>query len=1188
MAMRFSVVAGTFATAQGGQITIAADGSYTYTPAANFNGTDSVDYTVTDGSLTDIGTLNITVNAVNDAPVAVDDAITATEDTPFTSVIDLDANDTDLDGDALSVVAGTFATAQGGSITIAADGSYTYTPAANFNGSDSVDYTVTDGSLTDVGTLNITVNAVNDAPVAVDDAITATEDTPFTSIIDLDANDTDLDGDALSVVAGTFATAQGGSITIAADGSYTYTPAANFNGSDSVDYTVTDGSLTDVGTLNITVNAVNDAPVAVDDAITATEDTPFTSTIDLDANDTDLDGDALTVVAGTFATAQGGSITIAADGSYTYTPAANFNGSDSVDYTVTDGSLTDIGTLNITVNAVNDAPVAVDDAITATEDTPFTSVIDLDANDTDLDGDALSVVAGTFATAQGGSITIAADGSYTYTPAANFNGSDSVDYTVTDGSLTDVGTLNITVNAVNDAPVIDLDGDDSAAAGNDFAVNFTEGGSAVYIADTDISITDVDGTNLVGATITINSAESGDLLTIGSIPAGITASGYDSVTGTITLSGTASLADYQSAIRAIQFSNDGSTVNANRSIDVVVTDGSSNSNIATTDVTINTLPTVSVTDVSVQEPVAGTTALTFTIAIDQTLGSDLTFDYATADISALAGADFVGISSTVGTITAGSTSTTVTVTVNSDANIFEGDETLALNLTGFNQTVNFDAAAHTISGGVQGLGTIGANNGAPVAIDDSYITTVDTPLIVTNALANDTLVDNARVDITGYTDLGAGMYSFSGTNGSVVYDSNSGEFTFTPNSGYAGIAGFSYTLIDDDGETDTASVSVDVSSVVVNPPVVSNVPDTAYTENDSPVSLMSGVNISDVDSTNLSSVVVTIDGYIGSQDVLSYLTAGTSVIASVSASGSTWELTLTGGVDINEYETVLDSITYQNSSDNPSTSTRNITIEAFDQSYANLFGSDAGTLSITAVNDAPDVFDDDVYTLESSQNNGLGITAPTDVDTDDATLVITVTALPGTLGAVTLADGSPLAIGQTLSLAELTSLEFDAGVSQGSGTFSYTVDDGQLTTTGTTTISVGATNPDFATVYESGLADGTGTGPAQVSGNLFANDGNAGNSIDSIDFGASNFTAVGGIITATTALGTLTVYADNGTPGFNVGDYTYTLNSADSSSADIDEVFTYNFTNGIGYSENLTISIIDDAPIANNRGSGCS
>jgi Ca2+-binding RTX toxin-like protein len=247
-----------------------------------------------------------------------------------------------------------------------------------------------------------------------------------------------------------------------------------------------------------------------------------------------------------------------------------------------------------------------------------------------------------------------------------------------------------------------------------------------------------------------------------------------------------------------------------------------------------------------------------------------------------------------------------------------------------------------------------------------------------------------------------------------------------------------------------------------------------------------------------------------------------------------------------------------------------------------LFGSDAGTLSITAVNDAPDVFDNNLYAVESSQNNGLGITPPTDVDTDDNTLVITVTALPGALGTVTLADGTPIIIGQTLTLAELTSLEFDAGATPGNGTFSYTVDDGQLTTTGSTSISVSTTNPDFATVYEGGLTGGTGAGSAQVSGNLFANDGNAGNSIDSIDFGASNFTAVGGVITAITTLGTLTVYADNATPGFSAGDYVYSLDSADNSGTDIDEVFTYNFTNGITYSENLTISIIDDMPMAND------
>ena len=195
---------------------------------------DSFDYTVTDGTLTDVGTLTITVTAVNDAPVAVDDVISTAEDTAVSSVLALQGNDTDLDGDTLSVAAasvGTFATAHG-SITVAADGSYSYTPAANFNGQDSFDYTVTDGTLTDVGTLTITVTAVNDAPVAVDDVISTAEDTAVSSVLALQGNDTDLDGDTLSVAAasvGTFATAHG-SITVAADGSYSYTPAANFNG----------------------------------------------------------------------------------------------------------------------------------------------------------------------------------------------------------------------------------------------------------------------------------------------------------------------------------------------------------------------------------------------------------------------------------------------------------------------------------------------------------------------------------------------------------------------------------------------------------------------------------------------------------------------------------------------------------------------------------------------------------------------------------------------------------------------------------------------------------------------------------------------------------------------------------------------------------------------------------------------
>jgi sulfur relay (sulfurtransferase) DsrF/TusC family protein len=695
-----SVVAGTYATAQGGSITIATDGSYSYTPAPNFNGIDSVDYTVTDGNLIDSGTLTINVTAVNDAPVAVDDAITATEDTVFNSVIELDANDTDLDGDALSVVAGTYATTQGGSITIVADGSYTYTPASNFNGVDTVDYTVTDGSLTDVGTLTINVTAVNDAPVAVDDSVTAIEDTVFNSVIELDTNDTDLDGDALSMVAGTYTTTQGGSITIAADGSYSYTPAPNFNGVDTVDYTVTDGSLTDVGTLSINVNSINDAPIAIDDAVTATEDTVLNSTIDLDVNDTDMDGDALSVVAGTFVTVQGGSITIAADGSYTYTPAANFNGVDTVDYTVTDGNLTDVGKLTINVTAVNDAPVAVDDAVTTAEDAVFNSVIELDANDTDLDGDALSVVAGTFATVQGGSITIAADGSYSYTPVANFNGIDAVDYTVTDGNLSDVGTLTINVAALNDAPVAD---DDAITATEDKVFN--------SVIELDANDTDLDGDGLSVVAGTYVTTQGGSITIAAdgsySYTPAANFNGVDSVDYTVT---DGSLADVGTLTINVTAVND-EPVAVNDAI------------TATEDTVFNSTIDLDANDTDLDgdalSVVAGTYATTQGGSI--TIAADGSYSYTPA-------ANFNGVDSVDYTVTDGNLSDVGTLTINvaavNDTPVAVDDAITATEDTIFTSTIDLDANDIDIDGDalsvVAGTYTTAQGGSITIAADGSY------------------------------------------------------------------------------------------------------------------------------------------------------------------------------------------------------------------------------------------------------------------------------------------------------------------------------------------------------------------------------------------------------------------------------------------------------------------------------------
>ena len=382
---------------------------------------------------------------VNIAPVAVDDQVIADEDTQYTSVASLLVNDIDMNGDVLTALSGAFETAQGGELVLLEDGTYTYTPAANFSGVDTVDYTVTDGLLSDTGTLSITVTLVNMAPVAVDDTIRATEGVEYAGTVSLLANDTDSDNNPLTAVDDVFTTAAGGELVLAADGTYTYMPAANYNGADSVDYTVSDGDLTDVGTLTIDVVSVNDAPIAVDDNVLATEDTPFNG--DLVANDTDVDGDTLTVVtSGTETTDQGGSLVLAVDGTYSYTPVADFNGVDTFTYTVTDGIVEDTGLLTIDVAPVNDAPVAVDDAEVAILNTALTGAPSLIANDTDVDGDALTALEGTFPTTAGGELVLAADGSYTYTPLGGFVGDDTATYTVLDSSgITDIGTLTIHV-----------------------------------------------------------------------------------------------------------------------------------------------------------------------------------------------------------------------------------------------------------------------------------------------------------------------------------------------------------------------------------------------------------------------------------------------------------------------------------------------------------------------------------------------------------------------------------------------------------------------------------------------------------------------------------------------------------------------------------------------------------------------
>jgi VCBS repeat-containing protein len=281
------------------------------------------------------------------------------------------------------------------------------------------------------------------APAAVADTYSTTEDVALTvNAPGVLSNDSDVDGDALSAVK--VADPTHGALTLNADGSFTYTPDANFNGTDSFTYEANGaGTASNAASVTITVTPVSDVPVAVADSYSSGEDVGLT----VDApgvlgNDTDPEG-GLTAVKLTEPTH--GAVILNADGSFTYTPAADFNGTDSFTYEANDGTAdSNTVTVTITVRPVNDAPVAVADAHTTTMAVPLlVSAPGVLGNDTDVEGGALTAVMVT--TAAHGAVTLNADGSFTYTPDLDFTGSDAFTYKANDGTA-DSNVASVTID----------------------------------------------------------------------------------------------------------------------------------------------------------------------------------------------------------------------------------------------------------------------------------------------------------------------------------------------------------------------------------------------------------------------------------------------------------------------------------------------------------------------------------------------------------------------------------------------------------------------------------------------------------------------------------------------------------------------------------------------------------------------
>ncbi|WGW02775.1 Ig-like domain-containing protein [Tropicibacter oceani] len=459
-----------------GSAVLNADDTVTYTPDTGFTGTDSFEYTISDGNGgTDTATVTVTVtDEPNTDPDAVDDTGVTTVDTPV--ILTVLANDTDPENDLLTTTGATVPA--NGSVAVNPDGTITYTPNTGFTGTDTFDYTIDDGNGgTDTATVTVIVDdGTNTPPVAFDDSETTGVDTPI--IIDPKANDVDAEDPTanLSVVA--IGTPTNGTAVLNADGTVTYTPNAGFTGTDTFTYELRDtGGLGDQGTVTVTVSDdPNTDPDAVDDASTTTVGTPVL--IDVLGNDTDPDGDPLTTN-GTTDPANG-SVALNPDGTVTYTPDTGFTGTDTFDYTISDGNGgTDTATVTVTVDpAANEDPTAVDDEVETPEDTPIT--LDPTANDTDPNGDPVVCIA--VGTPTNGTATLNPDGTVTYTPNPDFVGEDTIPYTIDDGNGgTDTGEIVVTVTPENDDPTAV---DDSATTPED---------TAIVIPDPAANDTDPDG-----------------------------------------------------------------------------------------------------------------------------------------------------------------------------------------------------------------------------------------------------------------------------------------------------------------------------------------------------------------------------------------------------------------------------------------------------------------------------------------------------------------------------------------------------------------------------------------------------------------------------------------------------------------------------------------------------------------------
>ncbi|MCD9846480.1 VCBS domain-containing protein [Bradyrhizobium diazoefficiens] len=965
-------------------------------------------------------------------------------------------------------------------------------------------YTVTDEhGATSNSSLTITLSGTNDAPVAVADTNSGLEDSTITGTVASNDSDVD-DGATLSysldaAVAG---------LTLNPDGSYSldagnaaYQHLAQGATTDVVaNYTVTDEhGATSSSTLTITLTGTNDAPVAVADTNSGSEDSTITGTVA--SNDSDVDDGAVLTYAQTSAVA---GLALNPDGSYSldagnaaYQHLAQGATTDVVaNYTVTDEhGATSNSTLTITLTGTNDAPVAVADTDSGLEDSTITGTVA--SNDSDVDDGATlsysldAAVAG---------LTLNPDGSYSldaanaaYQHLAQGATTDVVaNYTVTDEhGASAPSTLTITLTGTNDAPVLNANGG---------SLPYTENQAATAI-NTVLTASDVDSANLTGATVSItaNFTSGQDVLGF-SNQNGITGS-YNASTGVLTLTGSATVAQYQAALESVTYFN------------------------------------------SSDNPSGTTRTISYQVDDGQTANH-----------------------------ASNSVTSTVAVTPVNDAPVVVAGHTL-------NYTEN--QAATAIDPALTLSDVDSANlSSATVQITGNYVT------------GQDVLGFTNQNGITGSFNAATGTLTLTGSSSVANYQTALDSVTYLNTSDNPSGVARTVTIITNDGTANSVAVTDTINVTPVNDaPVVVAGHTLSYTENQAATAIDPALTVSDVDSANLASATVQITGdYVTGQDVLGF-TNQNGITGSFNAATGT--LTLTGSSSVANYQTALDSVTYLNTSDNPSGVARTVTIITNDGTANSVAVTD--TINVTPVNDAPVGVNDTGSATEAggtgngtagSNATGNVLTNDTDVDNTNASLVVSAirtgavegSDTAGTLGSSLVGAHGTLTLNANGSYTYVVNDSDSAVQALNSGqtitdSFNYAVKDpGNLTDTAVLTVTInGANDAPVNTV--------PGTQEVVQNTNVTFNGAKL-ISISDVDVGAGTET-----VTLSVAHGTLTLSGTTGlsfTTGDGTTDATMTFSGTAANINNALNGLLYNPTDTFVGADTLTITTTDQGGLSDS------